>query len=92
MRARRRTEDKALDILLDDLTGSCHKVALDECWGGCQRRRQDSLMPAYSERMIWRAEDNDRFSELAKRSGPQTIEEMFGEEGLKKAYGEKDKP
>jgi hypothetical protein len=67
-------------------------AALDECWGGYQRRREDTLMPAYSERLIWRAEDNDRFLELSKRAGPQAIEEMFGKEGLKKAYGEKGKP
>ncbi len=73
-------------ILLDDMTGTCHRAfgtlpnmtwligrgglilykaawtrpddvvaALDESWGGYQRRRQDDLMPAYSERMIWRA-------------------------------------
>jgi hypothetical protein len=110
-------------ILLDDMTGTCHKAfgtlpnmtwligrggvilykaawtrpddviaALEESWGGYQRRRQDDLMPAYSERMIWRAGDDDRFIELSKRAGPQAIEEMFGKEGLKKAYGEKGEP
>ena len=66
------------------------EAALEESWGGSLRRRQDKLMPAYSERLIWRAEDNDRFIEIAKRAGPQAIEEMFGKEGLSKAYGEQD--
>mgnify|MGYP003766299451 CR=1 FL=1 len=66
--------------------------ALDESWGGYQRRREDSLMPAYSERMIWRAGEDDRFIELSKRAGPQAIEEMFGKDGLKQAYGDKGKP
>ena len=35
------------------------------------RRAADKLMPAYSERLIWRAEENDRFIELSKRAGPQ---------------------
>lgn len=34
------------------------------------RRAADKLMPAYSERLIWRAEENDRFIELSKRAGP----------------------
>ena len=34
------------------------------------RRAADKLMPAYSERLIWRAEENDRFIELSKCAGP----------------------
>ena len=53
------------------------------------RRASDQLMPAYSERLIWRAEENDRFIEISKRAGPQAISDMYGEEGLEKAYGKK---
>lgn len=62
------------------------EAALEECLGGYMRRRQDELMPAYSERLIWRAEDNKRFLEIAKRAGPQAIADMFGEEAARKAF------
>ncbi len=64
------------------------EAALQECHGGYRRRRKDELMPAYSERLIWRAEENDRFIEIAKRAGRQAISDMFGEEAAKKAYEE----
>ena len=64
------------------------EAPLEECLGGYLRRRKDELMPAYSERIIWRAEENDRFIEIAKRAGPQAISDLFGEEAAKKAFEE----
>jgi hypothetical protein len=62
--------------------------ALSNSLKALPRRARDQLMPAYSERLIWRAEENDRFIELSKRAGPQAISDMYGEAGLKQAYGE----
>ena len=62
------------------------ETALDESLGGLERRRSDQLMPAYTERLIWRAEENERFIEIAKRAGPQAISDLFGPAAAKKAF------
>ena len=54
------------------------------------RRSSDQLMPSYSERLIWRSQDNDCFLEIAKRADPKAIREMHGKAGLKKAYGDEE--
>jgi len=54
------------------------------------RRSTDQLMPSYSARLIWRAQDNDRFLKIAKRANPKAIREMHGKAGLKKAYGDEE--
>ena len=42
------------------------------------RRAHDQLMPAYSELLIWRAEENDLFIEISKLVGPQAIRDQLG--------------
>ncbi len=66
------------------------EAALEECLAGYLRRRKDDLMPAYSERLIWRAEENDRFIAIAKRAGPQAIADMYGQEAARKAFEESE--
>ncbi len=42
------------------------------------RRRDDALVPFYSERLAWRHRDPDAFRAGLERAGPQAVVDFFG--------------
>ncbi len=52
--------------------------ALGSLLGALDRRRDEQLVPMYTERVAWRSRDPEAFRAGLERAGPQAVDDFYG--------------